>query len=121
MSVPRFLCKVTKVMQDERHIEVHTNITSLAGSGYKPGDAVELRKPDGTVLRSESGLVQYSLDPEFALANPEYEPPITFSFKRLKEQDVPVGTDLWIVVEHPRGKLPRGFEKLEKSEQRHTA
>lgn len=115
MNIPKFLCNVTEVHEYEKGLDVQTDIRSLVGSGYKPGDVLELHKPDGTISRAESGLVHYSLEPAFALANPDYEPPITFSLKGLRGADVPIGTEIWTVVQHQSTEFKNAkFERIDK-------
>jgi len=76
-SLPRMLFKIVDVKElPERGVEAVSDITDL-DLGYRGGDVVELRRPDGVVFRHISFEVRYSLEPLFALANPEYSPPVS--------------------------------------------
>lgn len=114
MEIPRPFCKIVDVFEDERGITVHAD-TTASPVGYKAGDEVELRRPDGTRLKVASGLVLYNCD-TYRLTNPEYEPPTAFYFHGLKKSDVPQGTELWQITEHKsKGEFKHWrFEKIEK-------
>ncbi|MFA6209655.1 MAG: hypothetical protein WCT03_03265 [Candidatus Obscuribacterales bacterium] len=110
--LPRLLLKV-KGVQDVlgKGVQVVSDITDL-DVGYCGGDLVELRKPDGSAFQSVSSLVRYSLDPLLAVSNPEYSPPVSLWFGDLSKADIPIGTEIWMLVDHPVALKGRRFEYI---------
>ncbi|HEY9869899.1 MAG TPA: hypothetical protein V6D08_12095 [Candidatus Obscuribacterales bacterium] len=116
-NLPRFLCKVKETLQDASGVTVHTDIDDLVPE-YRPGDLLELRKPDGSIAQLESGLVSYFPDPEVVFSESGFHPPVAFFFRGLKKADIPPGTEIWQIVEHqiPKDVKHRKFERIEKTQ-----
>lgn len=115
--LPRLLLKV-KDVQDAvgKGVQVISDITDL-DLGYRGGDLVELRTPHGSAFQAVSSLVRYSLDPVFAVSNPEYSPPVSLWFSDLSQADIPIGTAIWMLVDHPVALKGRRFEYIGASEE----
>lgn len=112
-TLPRLLFRVTEVWElSKLPLQVTSDITDARG--YKSGDELELRRPDGTRLKVKTGLVHLNRDWKVVLSEPEREWPLVFWLENVKKEDVPLGTEAWMLVEHPTGKLPRGWERIEK-------
>lgn len=111
-NIYKFLCKVQDTFQDANGVTVHTDIK--VAPGYKPGDLLELRKPDGSVVQIESGLVSYFPTPEAVFTEPGFDPPLAFFFKGLTKAEIPVDTEIWQLVEHqiPKDVKHRYFERI---------
>lgn len=120
-KLPRLLFCVTEVWELSKS-PLHVTSDISESPGYRSGDELELRRPDGSQLRVKSGLVHLNRDWKVVLSEPEREWPLVFWLENLTKEDVPVGTEAWMLVEHPTGKLPRGWERVEKQTQRrHSA
>jgi|GEM_PF-745587 len=119
-TLPRLLFKIVDVQElPERGVQVVSDTADI-DHGYRGGDVVELRRPDGSVFQHIGFEVRYSLEPLFALANPEYSPPVSLWFKELTKVDLPLGTEVWMVVDHPVALKGRRFEyvgEVDKQEQ----
>jgi hypothetical protein len=63
------------------------------GPRIVPGMSIELRRPDGTVLVTTIRGVEWFQTPP-APAAPLHMPP------EIKKEDVPVGTEVWLLDEH---------------------
>lgn len=66
---------------------------------HKHGDLVELRTPDGKVLRTQSWYEFQSFS-----ALPEKPPPVCIGISAaLTKADVPIGTEVWTVAQGKDG------------------
>lgn len=96
-------------------LEVLSDITDLP-TGYKSGDVVKLLRADGKEIEAISGWIHTFTDPKVALS--DHERPLLFWLDGLHKDDVPAGTQVLMLVEHPPGKLRPKWERVEKSEER---
>ncbi len=94
-------------------LEILSDITSLP-AGYRSGDVVRLQRPDGKEIEAVSGWIHTFTDPELAISDPSFEPALLFWLDGLHKNDVPVGTQILMLIEHPPGKLGRKWERIEK-------
>lgn len=108
--LPRLLFKVDYVFDTGRDsiIEAGSRNADL-DIGYRSGDQVELRRPDGSRLQVQSALVHYSIAVS-ALSDPGYRKPVGLSFSGFMKDDIPIGTEVWMLVDHPIPLKGRHFE-----------
>jgi hypothetical protein len=88
--MPEFLYKVDDVFDIGGRLTMATPGIPPKTPGIRNGVAIELRRPDGTIIETQIGSI--------AIVDP-YDPkrPIQFSFPAgLTKQDVPVGTEVWL-------------------------
>ena len=86
----RFLYKVDEVFHLGGQYVTATPGIPPETHGIKNGISIELRRPDGSVIRTEIAHVAF-VDP--------YDPkrPIQFSFPpEIKAHDIPIGTEVWM-------------------------
>ena len=104
---------VKETFQDVTGLTVQTDLNEIFG-GYRPGDPLELRKPDGCKLRLESGLVRCFPEPELVFSESGAQFPVAFFFRSLVKADIPAGTEIWQLVEHqpPKDVNHRYFERI---------
>lgn len=120
-SLPRLFLRVLEVLElSGRGVQIVSDITDI-DLGYRGGDIVELRRPDGSVFQSVSYDVRIRIEPLFAIANPEYSPPVSLWFKDLTKEDIPVGTEVWMVVDHPIVLKGRRFEYIGEADKQEQA
>ncbi len=102
----KFLFNVVDVWQEPDHIVVIADIPDT-NVDFRHGDLLELHKPDGTVLQKKGGTIMF---------DPPAERPFAVVFKDLMCEDVPAGTQVYLVnPERPLRKTHRMFEKIDKS------
>jgi hypothetical protein len=112
-NLPRFLFRVTNACPlPNGTLQVTSDIEHV--HGYKSGDEVELRSPDGTQFTVRSGLVHVQKDWKIALSEPDRKWPLIFWLTDLKESDVPIGTEVWMLTEHPASEQTKGLTRFEK-------
>jgi hypothetical protein len=87
--MPTFLFTVDDVFDIGRRYVIPTPGVPVSVRGIRNGLSIELRRPDGTVLRTEIASVEM-LDP--------YDPkrPTQIAFQGITKQDVPIGTEIWM-------------------------
>lgn len=100
---------------DKSRLEVLSNITTLP-IGYQSGDPVCLRRPDGQELEAYSGWIHTFTDPKVVLSDQYEEQRLLFWLEGLKKDDVPPGTQVLMLKEHPPGKLRRRWERVKNKE-----
>jgi hypothetical protein len=113
-SLPRLLFRVTEVWElSGQSLQVTSDIEDVRG--YKVGDEVELRRADGTRLRVRSGLVHVNKDWKIAVSEPDRKWPLIFWLEGISKEEVPIGTEVWMLTEHPavRSKGMMRFEKIQ--------
>lgn len=102
----KFLGNVAEVWQESNHIVVITDLPDTEAD-FRNGDLLELRKPDGSRLQSKGGLI---------LFEPPAERPFSVVFTQLSQNDVPVGSQIWLVnPERPlsgKSSLSQKFERI---------
>ena len=89
--MPEFLYQVDGVFDLGGRCVVATPGIPPTTQGIRNGTPLELRRPDGSVVRTQIA--------DIAFVNP-YDPkrPIQFSFPpSLTKQDIPVGTEVWMI------------------------
>jgi hypothetical protein len=104
----KFLGNVADVWQESNHIVVITDLPD-AEADFRHGDLLELQRPNGTSLQSKGSLI---------LFDPPAKRPFAVVFTQLSKEDVPAGTQLWLVnAERPKSQkssLSRKFERTSK-------
>jgi hypothetical protein len=84
---------------------------------FRNGDQVELHSPDGRIFKASCCLeIVRKTDP----AAPYYEN-YSFAFMNLTKSDVPPGTQVFQLKEHPKEKNERILEESEPEQQRNSA
>lgn len=74
---------------------------------YKPGEVVELHRPDGSV----------SIAPSYAVLFEEPEgKPFALFFTKFAPNDIPLGTEIWLSTERPARKASRHYEPASNSD-----
>jgi hypothetical protein len=118
-TLPRLLFHVTEVSEvSGSPLQVTSNIEVLYG--YRDGDELELRRPDGTSVRVRSGLVHVNKNWKVALSEPEKKWPLIFWLGQdLTKADVPVGTEVWMLSEHTSATQSKRRLRFEKIDQGH--
>ncbi|MFA7338209.1 MAG: hypothetical protein WC028_15590 [Candidatus Obscuribacterales bacterium] len=74
---------------------------------YKPGEMVELHRPDGSILTAQSFAVLFE-EPA--------EKPFAMFFTNLTANDIPLGTEIWLTKERPVRTPSTHYERVSKSE-----
>jgi hypothetical protein len=88
------LFKVVDVFQLKDRLVLMTDVVDQPDE-HKHGDIVELRRPDGKTIRTESWYESHS----FA-APPANIPPLCIGIAAtLTKADVPIGTEVWSVAD----------------------
>lgn len=87
--MPTFLFTVTNVYDVAGRYIIPTPGVPVSIRGIEKGLPIELRRPDGTTLRTVIASV-LMIDP--------YDPkrPTQISLQGITKQDVPVGTEIWM-------------------------
>jgi len=104
----KYLYKVAEVWQRDGYIIIISDIPA-AGIDYRFKDLLDLRRPDGSTcqVQSETLIVDSHLP----------NPPLFISLSGKTVEDVPIGTEVWLVnddILRPASKLHRKFERIEK-------
>lgn len=98
----KLLFNVVETYENGDYVVVRSDVPE-DGADYRNGDVLELRKPDGTCLQAHSEGVFY--DP------PASERALSVAFKGLKKEDVPIGSQVWLVnAERQPRKASRHYE-----------
>lgn len=83
----KFLFNVANVWQERAGIVVISDLPDVE-IDFRHGDLLELRLPDGRIIQAAGGAV---------LFDPPADRPLGVAFKDLSPDDVPVGTEVWLV------------------------
>ena len=111
MPEPEFMFKVedTFTISGRGVCLIGLRYTQLGRLGK--GDAVELKRPDGTCIRSEVAGVEWRAT--YAEPRPPMEErrfPVLLS-PPLSKADIPIGTEVWLVEKGPRPVEPNGAQR----------
>jgi hypothetical protein len=106
----KYLCKVDRVYQlPGRLVIVADTLYDDFDKGWRHGVTVELKRPDGTSLQTQTWMETGSPT--------NIGRPMAFSVeKTLTKADIPIGSEVWLVQEQQSQP-----EQFEKPEQRHSA
>ena len=86
----QFLYKVDEVIQLGRNCIIANPGIPSHIQGIRPGRALELRRPDGSMVETYISAIPY-------ITPHDPKRPIHFTFPPgLMKQDVPVGTEVWL-------------------------
>lgn len=102
MSQEVFKCffKVVDLFEIKGRLAVVSDISDPGD--YRPGEIVEIHRPDGTVLTAQGFVLLYE--------EPEGKP-FTMFFTNLVAADIPVGAEVWLRKERPVSKPSRHYER----------
>ncbi len=117
-QLPRLLFKVDDIFLHSGNRLEAVSFDSILDSGYRVGDLVELRRPDGTSFQAKSGLATYSPDPQIVLSGEPVKHPVGLVFEGLDKQEIPIGSEIWMLVDHPVVLKGRRFEYIGTPEER---
>ncbi|MCC7532121.1 MAG: hypothetical protein IT342_26695 [Candidatus Melainabacteria bacterium] len=107
----KFIFNVVDVWQEPDHIVVISDVPDTEAD-FRHGDLLELRRTDGKVLQAKGGSI---------LFDPPEDRPFAVVFKGLTKQDVPLGTQVWLVnAERAPRKQSRHYEEKRAKEHRDT-
>lgn len=109
----KFIFNVADVWQEPNHIVVISDVPDTEAD-FRHGDLLELRRPDGSVVQAKGGSIFF---------DPPAERPCAVVFQELKKEDVPLGTQVWLVNSERQPRKPsRHYEEVKKQEKhRHSA
>lgn len=96
----KYLAKVKELMPLEGRCIAVTD--TLGDRDYGGTGRVELRRPDGSMVTTQSHSVL--LEPNPAFSHSEIEIPLCISLPELKKEDVPPGTEIWLLDIAPPSK-----------------
>ena len=117
-QLPRLLFRVDEVIEHPgQHLETLC-FDAVLDCRYRVGDLVEIRRPDRTNFQAKSGLVKYSPDPQIVLSGKPVKKPVGLVFDGLDKQDIPLGSEIWLVVDHPVALKDRKFQYIGTKEER---
>lgn len=103
----KLLFNVVDAYETGNYIVVRSDIPET-GADYRHGDVLELKRPDGTSFQAQSEGVFY--DP------PTADRALSVAFKGLKKDDIPIGSQVWLVISERRPrKASRHYETKESS------
>lgn len=101
----KYFLKVVDLYAIEGRLVAVSDITDPGD--YKPGEVVELHRPDGSISTAQSFAVLFE-EPA--------EKPFAMFFTNLTPKDIPLGTEIWLTKERPVRKPSRHYERVSKSE-----
>lgn len=99
----KFIFNVSDVWQEPDHIVIVSDVPD-AEVDFRHGDLLELRRPDGTIVQAKGGSIFF---------DPPAERLFAVVFKELTKEDVPVGTEVWLVNPERQPRKPsRHYEEI---------
>lgn len=96
----KYLCKVNEVFQLSGRLVVvsDTLYDDFDTQSFRHDSTVELRRPDGSVLRSKTWRERY--------VPTNIGRPLAFAVENsLSKADIPPGTEVWLVQESPQNQM----------------
>lgn len=97
----KYFFKVIDLYEVDGRLVAVSDITNPGD--YKPGEIVELHRPDGIILTVQSFSVLFE--------EPEGKPFAMF-FTKLLPDDIPLGTEIWLSKTRPVRRPSRHFEPV---------
>lgn len=83
----KYLFKVEQAISAGENLHVIADTLSSVVD-YRHGDLLEFHKPDGSKFRSKSNLVMIDAVSDY---------PLVVSLPNLQPDDIPIGTEVWLV------------------------
>ena len=108
----KFIFNVADVWQEPDHIVVISDVSDNEVD-FRQGDLLELRRPDGSIVQVRGGSIFF---------DPPAERPFAVVLKELGQDEVPIGTQVWLVNPERQPRKPsRHYEVKQPEQRRHSA